>query len=118
MIVSRSLLKKWGAPTILDSDSLLRGSVHGRAAAQVQPAVQGRSRADGARDRQAHRRGRPRPGDQRGHPGQLAQHLATYNPEPVPDLNPVERARLKEMEDEIRRLRIENEFLKKAAAFF
>jgi transposase len=40
------------------------------------------------------------------------------NPEPVPDLNPVERARVKEMEDEIRRLRMENEFLKKAAAFF
>jgi len=33
-------------------------------------------------------------------------------------LSPVERARVKEMEDEIRRLRMENEFLKKAAAFF
>ncbi|SCL29889.1 transposase [Micromonospora pallida] len=31
---------------------------------------------------------------------------------------PVEAARVKEMEDEIRRLRMENEFLKKAAAFF
>jgi transposase len=30
----------------------------------------------------------------------------------------VERASVKEMEDEIRRLRMENEFLKKAAAFF
>ena len=29
-----------------------------------------------------------------------------------------ERVRVKEMEDEIRRLRMENEFLKKAAAFF
>ena len=28
------------------------------------------------------------------------------NPEPVPDLNPVEGARVKEMEDEIRRLRV------------
>jgi hypothetical protein len=36
-----------------------------------------------------------------------------HEPEPVPDLNPVERARVKEMEDEIRRLRMENEFLKK-----
>src|SRR4051812_26943145 len=35
------------------------------------------------------------------------------NPEPVPELNPVERARVKEMEDELRRLRMENEFLKK-----
>lgn len=40
------------------------------------------------------------------------------NPEPETALSPVERARVKEMEDEIRRLRMENEFLKKAAAFF
>jgi transposase-like protein len=40
------------------------------------------------------------------------------NPEPEPELSPVERARVAEMEDEIRRLRMENEFLKKAAAFF
>lgn len=40
------------------------------------------------------------------------------NPEPDPELTPVERARVKEMEAEIRRLRMENEFLKKAAAFF
>ena len=40
------------------------------------------------------------------------------NPEPEPMITPTERARVKEMEDEIRRLRMENEFLKKAAAFF
>jgi transposase len=40
------------------------------------------------------------------------------HPEPDQPLTPVERARVKEMEDEIRRLRLENEFLKKAAAFF
>ena len=40
------------------------------------------------------------------------------NPELEPELSPTERARVKEMEDEIRRLRMENEFLKKAAAFF
>ena len=40
------------------------------------------------------------------------------NPEPEKALTPVERARVAEMEDEIRRLRMENEFLKKAAAFF
>jgi transposase len=42
------------------------------------------------------------------------------NPEPTTELTPVERVRVrvKEMEDEIRRLRMENEFLKKAAAFF
>ena len=39
-------------------------------------------------------------------------------PSPTEPLIPVERARVKEMEDEIRRLRMENEFLKKAAAFF
>jgi transposase len=33
-------------------------------------------------------------------------------------LTPVERAHVEELEDEIRRLRMENEFLKKAAAFF
>lgn len=41
------------------------------------------------------------------------------NPEPGEGvLSPVERARVSEMEAEIRRLRMENEFLKKAAAFF
>ena len=40
------------------------------------------------------------------------------NPEPEKALTPVERARVQEMEEEIRRLRMENEFLKKAAAFF
>ena len=35
------------------------------------------------------------------------------NPEPEKALTPVERARVAEMEDEIRRLRLENEFLKK-----
>ncbi len=40
------------------------------------------------------------------------------HPESEPDLSPVELARVQEMEDEIRRLRMENEFLKKAAAFF
>jgi len=40
------------------------------------------------------------------------------NPEPDQPLSPVERARAKELEDENRRLRMENEFLKKAAAFF
>ena len=38
-------------------------------------------------------------------------------PEPEKALTPVERARVAEMEDEIRRLRLENEFLKKAAAY-
>jgi transposase-like protein len=38
--------------------------------------------------------------------------------EPEPELSPVERARVAEMEDEIRRLRMENEFLNEAAAFF
>ncbi len=33
-------------------------------------------------------------------------------------LSPIEAARMKELEEEVRRLRMENEFLKKAAAFF
>ena len=55
------------------------------------------------------------------HDGTLGNWVATWrrdNPEPVPELSPVERARVNEMEAEIRRLRMENEFLKKAAAFF
>jgi transposase-like protein len=55
------------------------------------------------------------------HDGTLGNWVARWreeNPEPVPEVSPVERARVKEMEAEIRRLRMENEFLKKAAAFF
>jgi transposase-like protein len=40
------------------------------------------------------------------------------HPEPDQPLSPVERARVQELEEENRRLRMENEFLKKAAAFF
>jgi transposase-like protein len=35
------------------------------------------------------------------------------NPEPESEVSPTERARVRAMEDEIRRLRMENEFLKK-----
>ena len=55
------------------------------------------------------------------HDGTLGNWVNAYrHAHPVPDepLSPLERARVKEMEDEIRRLRMENEFLKKAAAFF
>ena len=40
------------------------------------------------------------------------------NPEPEADLTPADRARMTEMQKEIRELRMENEFLKKAASFF
>ncbi len=36
----------------------------------------------------------------------------------VPALQPADHVRLAELEHEVRRLRMENEFLKKAAAFF
>ena len=55
------------------------------------------------------------------HDGTLGNWVNAWrraNPEPEPMITPTERARVKEMEDEIRRLRMENEFLKKAAAFF
>lgn len=55
------------------------------------------------------------------HEGTLGNWVNAYrraNPEPDEPLSPVERARVMEMEEEIRRLRMENEFLKKAAAFF
>jgi transposase len=40
------------------------------------------------------------------------------NPEPEADLTPMDRARMTEMQKEIRELRMENDFLKKAAGFF
>jgi len=55
------------------------------------------------------------------HDGTLGNWVNAYcraHPEPDQPMNPVERARVQELEDEIRRLRMENEFLKKAAAFF
>jgi transposase-like protein len=55
------------------------------------------------------------------HDGTLGNWVNAYrraNPEPGEPLSPMERARMKEMEEEIRRLRVENEFLKRAAAFF
>jgi transposase-like protein len=55
------------------------------------------------------------------HDGTLGSWVKAWrdaNPEPEPRLSPMERARMKELEDENRRLWMENEFLKKAAAFF
>ena len=55
------------------------------------------------------------------HDGTLGNWVNSWrraNPDPDETLSPVEHARVREMEDEIRRLRMENEFLKKAAAFF
>ena len=55
------------------------------------------------------------------HDGTLGNWVNAWrqeHPEPDNSLSPVERARVKELEDEVRRLRMENEFLKKAAAFF
>ena len=55
------------------------------------------------------------------HDGTLANWVNAWrrqHPEPDSSLSPVEIAKVKEMEAEIRRLRMENEFLKKAAAFF
>jgi transposase-like protein len=40
------------------------------------------------------------------------------HPEPPSSTSPTEQARVAELQDEVRRLRMENEFLKKAAAFF
>ncbi len=55
------------------------------------------------------------------HDGTLGNWVNAYqreHAEPERPLTPVKRAQVKEMEDEIHRLRMENEFLKKAAAFF
>lgn len=53
--------------------------------------------------------------------GTLGNWVIRYraeNPEPAKALSPLDAARLAEVEEENRRLRMENEFLKKAAAFF
>jgi len=53
--------------------------------------------------------------------GTLGNWVAAWhesNPEPEKALTPTERAKVAEMEDELRKLRLENEFLKKAASFF
>jgi transposase-like protein len=55
------------------------------------------------------------------HDGTLGNWVNAWrreHPEPDQPISPVERARVKELEEENRRLRMENEFLKKAAAFF
>jgi transposase-like protein len=55
------------------------------------------------------------------HDGTLGNWVNAWrraHPEPEQQLTPVERARMSELEEENRRLRMENEFLKKAAAFF
>lgn len=55
------------------------------------------------------------------HEGTLGNWVNAWrreNPEPEMEATPLERVRVAEMESEIRRLRMENEFLKKAAAFF
>jgi len=55
------------------------------------------------------------------HDGTLGNWVNAWrraNPDPEQPLTPMERARVRELEDENRRLRMENEFLKKAAAFF
>ena len=55
------------------------------------------------------------------HDGTLGNWVNAWrreHPESEQAASPVEAARVKEMEDELRRLRMENEFLKKAAAFF
>ena len=50
--------------------------------------------------------------------GNWVNKYRAEHPEPAESLSPVEAARLAEVEEENRRLKMENEFLKKAAAFF
>jgi transposase-like protein len=53
--------------------------------------------------------------------GTLSNWVSIYRREHVgdePDLTVTERARLRELERETRELRMENDFLKKAAAYF
>lgn len=50
--------------------------------------------------------------------GNWVQKHRQSNPEPIPEMSPADHGRLAELEEQNRRLKMENEFLKKAAAFF
>ena len=55
------------------------------------------------------------------HDGTLGNWVNAWrreHPEPDQAISPVERARVKELEEENRRLKMERDFLKKAAAWF
>jgi hypothetical protein len=107
----RSRLTRWGVPIILDRLGA-EGICPCQSSGGSSVRSSGRGRPDGAGDRQACRRGRPRLGINEGTLGAWVMWGGIIR-SPFPELNPVERARVKEMEDEIRRLRLENEFLKK-----
>jgi len=54
-------------------------------------------------------------------PGTLGNWVQKHrqdNPEPEPGLSPADHGRLAALEEQNRKLKMENEFLKKAAAFF
>ena len=54
-------------------------------------------------------------------PGTLGNWVKRYrrdNPEPDKTMTPADHGRLAELEEQNRQLKMENEFLKKAAAFF
>jgi transposase-like protein len=54
-------------------------------------------------------------------PGTLGNWVQKHrqdNPEPGPGLSPADHGRLAALEEQNRKLKMENEFLKKAAAFF
>ena len=68
----------------------------------------GRSAAEVARELQVNE----------GTLGNWVNKYRAEHPEPRKALSPVDAAKLAEVEEENRRLRMENEFLKKAAAFF
>jgi len=59
----------------------------------------------------------PGPGDPWRGPGELGERVAAGASRAGSALSPVERARVKELEDKVARLPMEDEFLKKAAFF-
>jgi transposase len=89
-----------------------------RAEEKLLSRVSGRSSEDGDRDVAPDREGGPRLGI---NPGTLGNWVNAYRREHAGEEAPLsvnERARLRELEREARDLRMENEFLKKAAAYF
>lgn len=90
----------------------------GFCAPEVHPGVQGRGRRVGDQLGSAGGRDRPGVGYQRRHAEQLGERGEKNGTIKEKPLNIDERARLKELEAELRRVKMERDLLKKAAAWF
>ena len=80
--------------------------------------IQGGGREDGRRGISAYRAGRGGPGINEGTLGNWVNAYRREHPQEEKPLTPAERANMADLQAENRELRMELEFLKKAAAYF